>query len=241
MPERRFFCMEKGHTSNDTFGCFNQADAEFGPIELSWERIMRYLAYGDGNPSKPIRRQIEGLIPRAVALAGPKAIAELIPIDGFREKLPALLAQAEEIVASVCTIGPALEQEAQKLQDQGRQLEGFLLDALGSAAISEVTEKIGRRVFDWGREQGISVTRAFEPGAGASPWPITGQELIFSLLSPERIDVRLNSTLLMLPKKSISFAMGVGGQIPQAAAPFSCEGCPRTGCPYRYEPEGPHR
>jgi len=227
--------MEKRHSLNGTFGCFTRADAGFGPIELSWERIMRYLAYGDGNPSKPIRKQIERLIPRAIALADPKAIAERIPVDdSFRGKLPALLGQAEEIIASVCTIGPALEQEAQKLQDQGRQLEGFLLDALGSAAISEVTEKIGVQVFDWGREQSIPVTRAFEPGAGASPWPITGQELIFSLLSPERIHVRLNSTLLMLPKKSISFVMGVGGRIPQAAAPFSCEGCPRTGCPYRY-------
>jgi hypothetical protein len=132
-------------------------------------------------------------------------------------------------------VGPAIEQEAERLRETGRLLDSMILDALGSATVSELCERVAYRVFDWAEKNRLNASRAFEPGSGASRWPLENQRLIFANVRADEIGVSLTSHLLMRPRKTVSFLMGIGTEIEQASTPFSCQGCRRTDCPYRYE------
>ena len=211
-----------------------------GTVELSPERIFRYLEYGGSSPSKPVLEKLDELIPKARGLVEPQALSQISRVKEaaslHKNNLPTPIQNTAFLAFGLCTVGPAIEQETERLRRTGRFLDSMILDALGSAAVSELCEGLAYRVFDWAEERGLNASRAFEPGSGASHWPLENQRLIFANLRAEQIGVELTSHLLMRPSKSLSFLMGIGTEIEQASAPFSCQGCRRIDCPYRYEP-----
>jgi len=213
-----------------------------GAVEPSPERVFRYLEYGGSSPSAPVLRKLQKLVPEARTLAQPRVLCQICSVgeaaDLRKDDLPAPIQRASFLAFGLVTVGPAIEQEVEKLRETGRLLDSMILDALGSAAVSELCEQTAYRVFGWAEEHGLNASRAFEPGSGASRWPLENQRLIFANVRADEIGVRLTSHLLMRPIKSLSFLMGTGTEIKQASAPFSCQGCKRLDCPYRYEPSG---
>ena len=213
-----------------------------GAVEPSPECVFRYLEYGGSSPSAPVLRKLQKLVPEARTLAQPRVLCQICSVgeaaDLRKDDLPAPIQGASFLAFGLVTVGPAIEEEAKKLRDTGRLLDAMILDALGSAAVSELCEQTAYRVFGWAEERGLNASRAFEPGSGASCWPLENQHLIFDNLRAEQIGVALTSHLLMRPHMTLSFLMGIGTGIEQASTPFSCQGCQRTDCPYRYEPSG---
>ena len=211
-------------------------------VELPLERVFRYLEYAGSSPSKPILEKINTLIPKARELVEPRALSKISRVKEaaslHKNDLPTPIQDASFLAFGLVTVGPTIEQEAERLRESGRLLDSMILDALGSAAVSELCERLAYRVFDWAKERGLTASRAFEPGSGASHWPLENQRLIFANVGADKIGVRLTSHLLMRPRKSLSFLMGIGSEIEQASAPFSCQECRRLDCPYRYEPSG---
>jgi len=212
-----------------------------GTVELSPERIFRYLEYGGSSPSKPILEKLKVLIPTARKLAQPQTLTRICGVGEaenlLKDDLPSPIQDASFFAFGLVTVGNAIEQEAERLREAGTLLDSMILDALGSATVSELCERVAYRVFDWAEERGLNASRAFEPGSGASCWPLENQRLIFANLRAEQIGVELTSHLLMRPRKTLSFVMGIGTEIEQASTPFSCQGCRRIDCPYRYEPD----
>ncbi|MCK4392226.1 hypothetical protein KAX17_04920 [Candidatus Bipolaricaulota bacterium] len=211
-----------------------------GTVELSPERVFRYLEYGGASPSKPVLEKLDELIPMARKLAQSRTLSRICGVgeaENLHENdLPTPIQGASFLAFGLVTVGPAIEQEAERLRETGRLLDSMILDALGSAAVSKLCERLADRVFDWAHERDLNASRAFEPGSGASHWPLESQRLIFANLHAEEIDVSLTSHLLMQPTKTLSFLMGIGSEIEQASTPFSCQGCVRLDCSYRYEP-----
>ncbi len=210
-----------------------------GAVELSPERVFRYLEYGGSSPSGPVLRKLEKLVPKARTLVHPRGLCRICSVDEGaalrRDDLPSPIQDASFLAFGLVTVGPAIEQEAEKLRETGRLLDSMILDALGSATVSELCERVAYRVFDWAEKNRLNASRAFEPGSGASRWPLENQRLIFANVRADEIGVSLTSHLLMRPRKTVSFLMGTGTEIEQASTPFSCQGCRRTDCPYRYE------
>lgn len=210
-----------------------------GAVEPSSERILRYLGYGASSPSAPILRKLEKLVPKARTLAQPRVLCQICSVnegaDIRKDDLPAPIQDASFLAFGLVTVGPAIEQEAERQRETGRLLDSMILDALGSATVSELCERAAYRVFDWAEEHGLNASRAFEPGSGASCWPLENQHLIFANLRAEQIGVELTSHMLMRPGKTLSFLMGISAEMEQASTPFSCQGCRRTDCPYRCE------
>ena len=209
-----------------------------GAVALSPERVFRYLEYGGSSPSAPVLRKLEELVPKALTLAQPRALCRIRSIDEVvdlrKDDLPAPIQGASFLTFGLVTVGPAVEQEVERLRKTGRLLDAMILDALGSAAVSELCERVAYRVFDWAEKNGLNASRVFEPGSGASRWPLENQRLIFANVRADEIGVSLTSHLLMRPRKTVSFLMGAGTEIEQASTHFSCQGCRRTDCPYRY-------
>ena len=69
---------------------------------------------------------------------------------------------------------------------------------------------------------------------GQEGWPIQQQEMVFRLIPGERIGVRLTESDFMLPRKSVSLAIGMGPDMrPDGVA---CDLCSkRERCPWRIQ------
>ncbi len=122
------------------------------------------------------------------------------------------LAGAERIAAVVCTIGPGVEQLSAA---QENLILTLALDGLGNAAVEAVGQQVCERLGKQAQAAGLTTSTPLSPGE--PDWPVdVGQPQIFSLLAPGPTGVRLTESGMMVPKKSISFVVGIGPHMEQA-------------------------
>ncbi len=208
-------------------------------LDLSMEsgRVSRYLKNsGRGE----IERYINDGIKRGNELVEPRAAYSIAHNTESLRKgyhLPDPLQEAELLCFGISTIGGELEKRVNALMDEGDYTLSNVLDSVGSAAVDETSDMLGEKLLEFAGQHDLNTTRAFQPGSGASHWKIKNQELIFDYLEPEEIGVDLTPSFTMTPKKSNSFVIGLAEGIKQVDDLFSCVGCERNDCPYRYIPE----
>jgi hypothetical protein len=137
------------------------------------------------------------------------------------------LAGADRIAAVVCTIGPELEAFASTQEDM---LLALALDGLGNAAVTLVGQQVCERIAGRSQTDGLMTSTPLSPGV--PEWPVeVGQPEIFALTDPAAAGVRLTEGGMMIPKKSVSFVVGIGKNISQVNP---CEVCNlKETCRYR--------
>jgi len=133
----------------------------------------------------------------------------------------------------VCTIGSALEAEVTRLSNGGELLKAVVLDSIGSVAAEAVAEDIDAKIREESARGGLKTSCRASPGYG--DWDVREQERIFRLLPAERIGVSLSKTCMMIPRKSISFAMHIAREPENLRSESSCRNCGRTDCNYRID------
>ena len=163
--------------------------------------------------------------PRAVYATCPAGLpgSQAIPAD-----VPHALA--------VCTIGKQLEERTRRLIDRGDSARAMLLDAIGSAAVEEVADRVNGELCDRYVAEGQFPGLRSSPGYGR--WLVSEQPLIFDLLQPAEAGVELNASHVMNPAKSISFALPLqGGELVRGPR-GRCARCGMKDCEYRVIPRG---
>jgi len=212
---------------------------------LSLNDILR----GEGADPEVVRAKRPALV-KAAAAAGHQGFTKLEPVAivqevkviehrheqvllAGRKKLTGSLvarhlAGAERIAAVVCTIGPALEEYAASLDDL---VLALALDGLGNAAVEALGQQVCGRLAERAQARGLTASAPLSPGE--PEWPVeVGQPQIFALLDPSRAGITLTSGGMMIPKKSVSFVVGIG---PEMAQTDLCELCSlRERCRYRH-------
>jgi hypothetical protein len=127
--------------------------------------------------------------------------------------------------AFVATIGEALEARVREQMKSGQYLSGVLLDAAGSMAVEAVCDLVERACA------GENSSSRYSPGY--CMWRLESQRPLFALLRPEEIGIRLMTSMLMHPLKSVS---GIVVKAPrdQLIVPAEfCRQCDATECPRR--------
>ena len=130
------------------------------------------------------------------------------------------LGGAERVAAVICTIGPELEQAATRLLNEDPTL-AMALDGLGNAAVEILAQQVCEQVREQAQAEGLQASTPLSPGAPEWPAEI-GQPQIFSLVETARAGIQITSSGMMIPKKSISFVVGIGAKMSQADL---CEVC----------------
>lgn len=120
-----------------------------------------------------------------------------------------LLAPAAQVLVSVATIGPALEQQVHELQAAGQGLKAYLLDNVGVLALGAVGEAVRSLAEEAAATRGWGVSPLLSPGA-LPGWPLQGQRELCALLPLEQIGVQLNEYCVLVPHKSVSALIGLG-------------------------------
>jgi cobalamin-dependent methionine synthase I len=130
------------------------------------------------------------------------------------------LAGAERVSVAVCTIGTELEEMSSSYM-KDNPLLALALDGLGNAAVEALGQQVCRRIGQRAEEDGLETSGSLSPGE--PDWPVDiGQPQIFSLLDTSRAGVRLTEGGMMIPKKTISFAVGIGAHMEQTSPCDSC-------------------
>jgi hypothetical protein len=184
------------------------------------ERQPRFVSFAEEMVAEHARLLRPRVAIRKIVV-GKGGAGRLVSEDGIElrsETLRQRLARAESVVAVVGTIGNELEASA-----ASRDLEqSLILEALGTAGITTLAESILDDIRRAAKQQGLEATRALYPGMKG--WELgEGQAQIFALVDGRAAGVSLNSSFVMMPRKSVSFLVGIGSAVKEG--PRACEQC----------------
>ena len=150
----------------------------------------------------------------------------LLVADGQALESPVvarLFAGAPEIVLTIYSIGPRLEERATQYHAAGDYLPGFALDVLGSAAVNEVGRVAYGLIEDLAKSKGLNASIPLNPGT--SHWPLSGNQVLTQLVPAAEIGIETLDSGLLRPFKSISFAVALGEHVLTPAEGSSCDYC----------------
>src|SRR5579871_797358 len=158
----------------------------------------------------------------------------------LQEKLEKAGAHGVFLVAAGA--GDALEQEAQRLWEEGKPDEYFFLEVYGSAVVEHLNQMAGARLCAWAEEQGMAVLPHYSPGY--PQWDIGEQGRLLELIGmsgerglPDRLEALPSGALR--PKKSQLSVFGFTRhteQVRRLTELIPCESCLYVGCQYRRVP-----
>ena len=145
------------------------------------------------------------------------------------------LAGAKYISAVVCTVGSKIDKFATEAMEEDIVL-GLAIDGVGSAAVEALANGVCREIELEAAVKDYQSTIPLSPGMIG--WGVEdGQPLIFDLLDPDEIGVKLTPSCLMVPRKSLSMIMGIGPGINSGER--ICDYCAmRETCRYQDQYEG---
>ena len=200
-------------------------------LTVDEEEILRLLACHKIR-DKTSNTKLSKLIEETKALIG-----TLLHPQGMFKIVDKRVLQAEpyfrgqdKIALALCTIGDELEHKVSELNQKGELAHAVVLDAIGSVAAENTADFINLQICEWCQKRGWGTSQRFSPGY--ENWSLEGQKFIFSLLPAERIKVRLNQSCMMIPIKSVSFAIKIGEEFVGLSKKRICEICNLKNCPY---------
>jgi hypothetical protein len=136
------------------------------------------------------------------------------------------LRSSESVAFFVCTIGPRLEQRARRLMDEGKMLEGFLLDQIASEVVEQAADWAEKKLSETVQPMGWMITNRYSPGYCG--WSVSEQQKLFSFLPIHICGIGLTASSFMIPIKSVSGIIGLGPKAMREA--YECSVCDMTNC-----------
>jgi hypothetical protein len=145
---------------------------------------------------------------------------------GAGKLVTSFLKKSEKIVVFTCTIGDDVEKESKRLMADGNALEGFLYDIIGSELAECVADGLHNHIEKLVAGYGMMVSNRYSPGY--CNWSVSDQHKLFSLLNGNTCGITLTESSLMLPVKSVSGILGVGGNMRRLK--YKCNICNDKDC-----------
>jgi cobalamin-dependent methionine synthase I len=198
-------------------------------IAISDEELARVLGYGQNQIPQRVRAVLEEIAQTEHELISTACAYRYLPNDQFvhSEYLHCL----EQVVLCLVSIGGGLEAKVEQYKQAGDLSRALILDTYGSAAAeatADVAEELICRELD-GR--GLKYSRRFSPGY--SGWNVAEQEWILPILEGEKLGVRLTEGLMMIPRKSITFAVTYGDTVVSLHDEDMCDVCDMLKCRFK--------
>jgi hypothetical protein len=138
----------------------------------------------------------------------------------------------------VATLGAGLETECRHLAGRGRIYQSTLLDAVGTAMLDRLDERVLQMLRIGALELKLHSGCRFAPGLNGHPLEL--QSLLFELVDSAQIGVQLNQACIMDPAKSISFFQLMSDEYDDRHAESKCGHCHLADCQFRKSSLAPH-
>lgn len=221
--------------------------------------VLHFLGYPAGREPQPrVAALVDDGLAIARGLVRGRGVWTTLPADQAVEVGLAPIA-ASGLVIGLVTAGAAIVEAASISMARGDATTALILDACGSAAAEEAADRISAAIVasvgGMGGMGGIggidgeappaaetdrpaAISCRISPGYGK--WPLSSQPALFARLPHREIGVRLDPSLLMVPRKSVSFAMWLGADARPLSGLSGCARCELESCRYRRAPQAPH-
>ncbi len=206
--------------------------AEGFDIIIDRDEVLRFLGSAGRvirQPSERVEQALTECLRAAVDLVKPKGI--YVITAGSSLPASTMFTDLERMAFCVCTIGHELESEVSRRSGGDDLLGAVVLDSVGSVAAEAVADFMDGRIREEASRLGLRASCRASPGYG--DWDVREQESIFTLLPAERIGVRLTDSMMMVPRKSVSFAVHIAESPVRLRSENSCRNCEREDCPFR--------
>ncbi len=206
-------------------------------LEIQVERaeVRRYLGYPrSARPRPKVERRFNEIWQEGHALVRPRGACRVV--DGERMAATGMPRSTARVVVAVCTVSSALEDESRRRGERGEVLDAMLLDAFGSAAAEAAADALNGMICVWAHRLGWYPAPRISPGYGA--WDVKAQAELLGLLPAADVGTRLTPTMMLVPHKSVSFAVRFPEKPPPAVSrAHKCKHCGLLDCPFREVPD----
>lgn len=195
---------------------------------------------------------IEAACEEALLLAAPKGIWQIYDYDCQKQQVQAEpplilqgkkiaqhLAGCEKIILLAATVGEAIEETVTAKFQQGDYAASVLLDAAATTAVEQTADAMEKALRSKAAAKGYQMKWRFSPGYG--DWPIKQQPELLRLSDASSIGISLSSSLMLIPRKSITAVIGLYREekslpTPGKGLPRGCASCGQKDCPSRQFP-----
>lgn len=206
------------------------------PLAIPRRDLLHFLGYPEGRfPARGIDERLEELLVEARRLAAGRGAYRLLERDAAGDLGLEPIPEARLVIGLV-SAGSAIEKRAGVYMESGDPVAALVMDAAGSAAAEEAADRLGALIagepFDG--ETAAALSCRVSPGYGG--WKLDAQTALFARLPHATLGVELTPSMLMLPRKSVSFAMWLGADARPVAGLSGCSRCELETCRYRKEP-----
>ncbi|MHA2364317.1 MAG: vitamin B12 dependent-methionine synthase activation domain-containing protein [Candidatus Hodarchaeales archaeon] len=200
-------------------------------IQIEDKEIIRLLhrKRKKKSVSSEILEQLKQMKIQAKTLIEPKAIYKVFNVTDL--PLRECFEEAEKVALAICTIGKELPNQVNSLINEGKLVKAVLLDAIGSVTVEAVAELVNQQINEESKKLSLEFTERYSPGY--CHWEVKDQKIIFQRLPADEIDVQLSDSFMMVPLKSISFAVNLGRDISESRWERRCTFCEKEKCSYR--------
>ena len=188
-----------------------------------------WLATKSGDETKASVSRLIEPVRSAVELRG---LYQIVPVEDTT--IEAFDPPSELVAGSHLVVGLiALEVESPSKDRFESKIDPLIWDALENVALQVAREHMLTSIRTATDKVGFNTSRVYAPGSGSCDWPLENRRFMFEHLPTERINARLRNGKTPEPPKTLSFALGVGPDIPQAELLLSCADCDIIDqCPY---------
>jgi hypothetical protein len=206
---------------------------------LPRQAVLRCLDYPPGREPPPRTVALLDEVERAArGLLDARGVWRSLPVSRCGE-LGLEPVDARGLVVGLVTIGPALEARVAELQAAGGITRALLLDACGSAAAEAAADLLSALALGSLGLVAPSVGVQGGPGTpscrlspGYGRWGLDSQPAVLGLVGADALGINLTPGMLMVPRKSISFAMWLGARERPAEGLSGCRACGLRSCRY---------
>lgn len=123
----------------------------------------------------------------------------------FGKKIASLIQECDYVTLLLTTIGEALPDRATEIQKK-EPTDAFYLEYVGGWMADYLADRVDERIVRECNKNGYTTTMRYSPGYG--DWTLDAQPELIRLMEAEKIGVTLTDTKIMIPRKSVSAALG---------------------------------
>jgi len=132
-------------------------------------------------------------------------------------------------VLFICTAGPGISHQSQKLLTGENPVLGYVLDVLGTMIVESATDLLQIEIMRIAVAKDMQITNRYSPGY--CNWSVADQHRLFSFFPANCCGISLTDSALMNPVKSVSGIIGVGKKV--RFREYTCDLCSQTDCFHR--------
>ncbi|UCH83865.1 MAG: hypothetical protein JSW50_15735 [Candidatus Latescibacterota bacterium] len=200
-------------------------------VSVSRTEVARYLGYGTHEIPPRVLKMLEEIEDTAPSLLDPACAYRTMTNDEFFHSH--YVCHISAIVVCLVTIGSRLENVVTKYKLSGDLSHALILDSYGSAAAEAAADVAENMIREMIAKSGLKASPRFSPGYGG--WNVAEQKWVFAAVEGEKMGVRITDGQMLVPRKSITFAVTIGDQPVDMRDAEVCEHCGMVNCRFKHE------